>query len=164
MNRYFKLISLIFFCSMFLLTGCQATTGSLLGATAPDDTLIDLSTKTGENQRWQDFYIIVDYTLNRQADKLSIDGKFIFSDYVKGNLKKVGDVKLWLFLLDDEKRVVEYKQVARTVSSNVDDSVNINAELSLSVEVTAIAFGYRGALVSDGRQREFIWKLPHKNK
>ena len=146
---------------VLLLAGCQTTTNHYLGAVATADTLIELPTADVTDQRWQDLYVTVDYALKRQAGQLSIEGLFMFSDYPQMNLRKARDVKLRLFLLDKEHKVLQYKEIARTFATDLSDKVAFNESFSLTPEVAALAFGYEGELIGDGRREiDFIRKLP----
>ena len=109
----------------------------------------------------------VDYSYDRQGNRFDIDGALSFSNSSKINFNQVLDLKLKLFLLDKDMRVVDYLDIARTLNSNLDDKTTFAKTLELKETVVALAFGYEGSFRGDGPDggsSQSVWKLPRTNQ
>ena len=163
MKRKLVVILSLFF--GLILSGCQTTTTTThyLGAKAEIKEVITLSTGSVQQQQWQDTYVTVDYSYTRQGNQFNIDGLFSFSQSTKMNYQTIGRFKLYLYLLDKNMRVVEYREILRVLGYNVEGKDKINAEFILPEGVVAFTFGYEGVLRSDEGFSNTIWKLPKRN-
>ena len=162
-----RLWLLLVFLFSLMLVGCQTTTTHYLGAKADEVDVVSLDTGQVEQQRWQDLYVTVDYSYDRQGNRFDIDGALSFSDSAKINYTWVRDMKLKLFFLDQDMRVVNYLDIARTLSTNLDDETTFARTLELKETVVALAFGYEGSFRDDdpdGGSSQSVWKLPRTNK
>ena len=154
--------------SLFLgliLSGCQttATTTYYLGAKADIKETITLSTGQVQ-QQWKDVYVNIDYSYTHQGNKFNIDGLFSFSESVKINYQTVGRLKLKLFLLNKNMRVVDYREILQVLGYSLEDQDKINAEFILDENIVAFTFGYQGVLRDDEGASSTIWKLPRTNQ
>lgn len=159
----------VFVLSMFFLglslVGCQpVATTHYLGAKAVDMEVVSLADVRTEPQHWQDLYVTVDYRLGNKKEKiLDIDGALTFSESVKANFTHVQDLKLKLFLLDKDLSVVDYLDIARTLSNNIEDETTFSKTVKLEKNVVAFTFGYEGSFVENdptGSSVRSVWKLP----
>ncbi len=160
-----RLWLLLVFLFSLMLVGCQTTTTHYLGAKADEADVVSLAAGQVEQQRWQDLYITVDYSYDRQGNRLDIDGALSFSDSTKINFSRVRDLKLKLFLLDKDMRVVDYLNIARTLSVSLDDETIFAKKLELKETVVALTFGYEGSFRDDDPESpssEQVWKLPKR--
>lgn len=157
------LLSLIFAFSLLAL-GCQpASTSYYLGATAKKMDIIPLTGKLETQQVWQDLYLHVTYQLQRDGERLYLTGSMTFSESSKVNYTRVADMKLKLFLLDQNLLVIDYIDVARTLGFSLDDETFFKQSLPLDQRGVALAFGYDGYLVDSESKfpsRTSVWKLP----
>ncbi|MFK5927244.1 MAG: hypothetical protein QM483_11485 [Desulfuromusa sp.] len=158
-----KLWILLLFLLAPLFFGCQATTTYYQGAKADSQGVVRLAVDQVENQRWQDLYVTVDYSYDRQGDQFNIDGLFSFSFSPKINFERVRDLKLKLFLLDKDMFVVDYLEIARTLSTSLEDQISFSYKLDLAENVVAFTFGYEGSFIDDEGSGFTIWKLPKRN-
>lgn len=156
---YFVLLLLTF----VLLTGCQQTTTHYLGALADKDGAIVLTQSETKNQQWKDLYIAVDYSYKRDGDHLGLKGLLSFSLSSQTNYRWVHDLKLKIFFLDKNLRVVEYFDIARTLSRDIEQQVEFQQTFKLPVGVSAFTFGYEGLLVDEEGFSSSIWNLPKRN-
>ncbi len=156
-------IWLIFFCGV-VLAGCQSTTGYYKGARAERETVVSLRTVavTGEEQ-WQDLYATVDYRIDQQGGKLTIVGVLAFSAYPQLNLARVDDFKLKLFLLDDNRIVLDSLDLVRVLGGAVQQTVPFNAFIDVSTAVKSLSFGYEGTFMTERGGRDSVWSLPKKS-
>lgn len=148
------------------LLGCQTTTTYYQGAKADEKGVVNLSMGQFEEQRWQDLYVTVDYSFDRQGDQFDIDGALSFSNSPKGNYTRVGDLKLKLFLLDKDMLVVSYLDIARVLSNSLDDKTKFAQALEIQEGVVAFTFGYEGTFIDDDPESsstDRVWKLPKRN-
>ncbi|MEA3362936.1 MAG: hypothetical protein U9Q61_06660 [Thermodesulfobacteriota bacterium] len=149
-----------------ILLGCQTTTTYYQGARADEEGVVNLSATQIENQRWQDLYVTVDYSFNRQGERFDIDGTLSFSDHPKAMYTRVPDLKLKLFFLDKEMRVVNYLDIARTLSTSLDDKTTFSRTLPIKEGVVSFTFGYEGVFIDDDPESPSsnqVWKLPKRN-
>lgn len=166
MSLYRRLKPLMIMAVCFVLFGCQpGTTSYYKGATAAGMGTIPITENLEGEQVWQDLYLTVTYQLQRTGDQLTIKGRMGFTDSSKTNYTSVSDMKLKLFLLDQDLRVVDSMDIARTLSYHLDDETGFNRTLQLEGHVVALAFGYDGYLVDN--DPEFpsvdpVWKIPKK--
>ena len=158
-----RLFMWLFFFSLLIAAGCQSTTGFYLGARADDETIVSLGTEVQEKLHWQDLYVKLDYTVQRQAQILLFAGDFSFADYPQGSLVRVVDFKLKLFLLDENQLVVDYFEIYRSLGGRLDEEMKFSKTLSLPAGTAAFAFGYEGRFVDEEGARETAWKLPKKS-
>lgn len=162
MRRLIIYASFILFIAL-ILSGCQSSTGYYLGAKADEETTVILTAENGPQLHWQDLYVTLDYSLERQGNQLTVEGIFTFSDYPKVNLAKVQDLKLKLFLLNEDRVVLGYLDIYRTTGRSLDELRPFSQSVEVPPEAVAIAFGYEGKLIRDFGGHETIWKLPKRN-
>jgi hypothetical protein len=162
MKDRFLIVLLLSF--VLLLTSCQPTTTYYLGATADRESVVRLSTLQGEQQRWQDTYVTIDYTIKQQGGSLALDGNFAFSISPQINFTRVRDFKVRFFQLDKDLRVVNYQEIVRTLSTNPDDEVTFSYNLKVPGNVVAVTFGYDGFFIDGEEGTTFaVRKYPRKN-
>ena len=148
-----------------MISGCHTTTTYYQGAKADEVGVVSLSVGGTEPQHWQDLYVTVDYNLNRNGEQLEIEGALSFSDNPKALYTRVWDLKLKLFLLDQNMRVVSYRDIARTLSNSLDDKTKFTRTLQLRKDVVSYTFGYEGSFVDDDPESpsiDHVWKLPKR--
>jgi len=158
-----KSLLLSFLIPILFATGCAQTTTWYLGAQAASEGAVVLSQGEKKNQNWNDLYISVDYSYKRDGDHLGIKGVFSFSDGSQINYLRVRDLKLKLFFLDENLRVVEYFDIVRTLSNDLGQQLRFLRTFKLPTNVTAFTFGYEGLLADEGRFGSRIWNMPKRN-
>ncbi|WP_321389848.1 hypothetical protein [uncultured Desulfuromusa sp.] len=160
-----KFLILLILCGGLILSGCQTTTTYYQGAKADAVGVVSLVPVPVGQQKWQDLYVTVDYNLNRSGDNLDIDGVLSFSDSPQITYSVVRDLKLKLFLLDQDMRVVDYFDVARTLSHRLDDETTFSQTMKMRPGVVAMTFGYEGAFTEndpEGPSGQTVWRLPKR--
>lgn len=164
MRNKLRIISIFLFALVLL--GCQTTTTYYQGAKADAEGVVSLSAGQVEKQRWQDLYVTVDYSFDHQERQLEIEGVLSFSLHPQINFTRVGDLKLKLFFLDKDLRVVDYLDIARTRNNNLDDQTRFARTLQLQEGIVSFTFGYEGFFVDadpDSSSSSQVWKLPKRN-
>ncbi|MDX2480769.1 MAG: hypothetical protein QNK24_10595 [Desulfuromusa sp.] len=154
-----------------MLFGCQTTpmptTTYYQGAKADEKGIVSLSTGQVEKQRWHDLYVTVDYSFDHQENQFDIAGDLSFSLNPQMMFTRVKDLKLKLFFLDKDMLVVDYLDIARTLSSDLDDKTTFARTLQIQEGVVSFTFGYEGVFIDgdpespSGSNR--VWKLPKRN-
>lgn len=160
-------ILLLALIAVLLLSGCQATTGYYRGADAADMMTLRLADAVAQEQVWEDLYLRVVYNLQQNADQVEINGNLTFSDSARTNYSRVKDLKLKLFLLDADMRVVAYDDIARTLSYSLEETTSFKRVLSLDRSVVALAIGYEGILAGGGFDApggQAIWEMPKRQR
>ncbi len=161
-NKLWIIVAFLFGLTLF---GCQTTTTYYQGAKADEEGVVNLPLGKVEGQRWQDLYIAVDYSFDRQGNQLDIDGALSFSDSSKINYTRVPDLKLKLFLLDRDLRVIDYLDIARTLSTSLDARTTFSNRVPLKDGVVSFTFGYEGSFVDsdpESPSSNHVWKLPKR--
>ncbi|MCK5914093.1 MAG: hypothetical protein KAG12_09455 [Desulfuromusa sp.] len=158
-----KLWMALFVLIIPVFSGCQTTTTHYLGTQADREGVVSLSVNKAENQHWEDFYATVDYSFVQQGNQLDFEGIFSFSFSPQINYERVRDFKLKLFLLDENRIVVDYLEVVRTLSDNLENQVSFNYDFDLAENVTVLTFGYEGLFVDDVGMPFRVWELPKRN-
>lgn len=157
-------VSIIMLVALF---GCQpATLTYYKGANAEDMDVVSLTASQKEVQNWQDLYVTVDYNLEKNGDQVDIDGVLTFSQSPKVNYTHVRDLKLKLFFLNKDLRVVDYLDVARTLSTDLEDETRFSKSIRVSPDVIALTFGYEGSFFDSDPEypsSDMVWKLPKRN-
>ena len=148
---------------LLMLAGCQATTGLYHGARADAETVVELPDGKQSGQHWKDLYLQVDYSLQRDADRLTIKGSFSYTQSTKTIFQQVHDLKLKLYLVDSEQRVVAYREVARALGNRLDNRISFSEVFDLPPGVTGMTFGYEGIMLNEEKRGEMIWKLPDRS-
>lgn len=162
-------LKLVIILSLFfglILSGCQTTTSTTLyqGGQADVKEAITLSSGQVQQQRWQDIYVAINYSYTHQGDQFNIDGIFSFSESTQINYQSVSRLKLKLFLLNKEMRVVDYREVLQVLGYSLEDQDKFTAKFTLPEDVVAFTFGYEGVLRGDEGRSNTIWKLPKRNR
>ena len=148
---------------LVVLTGCQTTTSYYRGASAEEMNVVTLNGDQAGEQRWQDLYLQIDYSLEKSAGQLRFDGEFTYTQTTKTIFQQVHDLKLKLYLLDDQMRVIDYRQVARSLGTSLESRTTFSEQFDLDEQVAAFTFGYDGVLIDDEQGSEIIWKVPQRN-
>jgi len=161
MKPLYLLVLPLFF---VLITGCQQTTTRYLGAIADKDEAAALVQGEATDQQWDDLYVLVDYSYQRDDNHLDLKGHLSFSFSSKTNYSRVRDLKLKIFFLDKNLRVVEYFDLARALSSDIEQQLEFQKSFQLPAEVHALTFGYEGGLADEVRSYSSIWNLPKRNQ
>ncbi len=162
-----KLLILLIVSFIFGLLGCQTTTTYYLGAQAEPDEVVSLSPWNAGPQHWQDLYVEVDYYLTFDGEQLDIEGTLSFSDSPQVNYTRVMDLKLKVFLLDKDLTVVSYRDIARTLSGQLEDETDFRGVLPFPNSAQFLTFGYDGSFEDNDPESpstDSIWKLPARQK
>ncbi|SHJ74175.1 hypothetical protein SAMN02745165_03071 [Malonomonas rubra DSM 5091] len=160
MKKMIELRNLFLFSLLFMLLGCQATTGYYRGALAPSDTVASLPDETGIVRHWEDLYAVVDYSWRQDGKKWIIDGVFKFSDRTRGMMARVDDFDLKFFFLNQEQRVLEYFDLVWVAGAQLNREADFSHTVVLPEGAAAVSFGYEGKLVDEEGFVEKVWKLP----
>jgi len=157
-QKYFALLLLV----TLLMVGCQPATTRYLGALADQKEAVTLAQGEVKDQQWDDLYTSVNYSYQRAGDHLELQGTLSFSFSSQTNYKRVRDLKLKIFFLDKNLQVIEYYDIARTLSPDIEQHLKFLKTFKLQSGVTAFTFGYEGTLV-DEAQSHPIWNFPQIN-
>ncbi len=148
---------------VLVIIGCEQTTTLYLGAQADKKEAVALVQGEVTNQNWKDLYISVDYSYRRDGNHLGMKGILSFTNSSQINYQRVPDLRLKLFFLDKNLQVVEYFNILRTLSSDLEQEVKFNQTFKLPATVTAFTFGYQGVLAEGQGRRSQIWNMPKRD-
>lgn len=156
--RSLTLCLLLFFA--LLISGCQTTTGHYLGALADESAVTEITPVLDTQQQWEEFYLMVDSQLTRQADHYQMSGSLSFSLHAQMMYVRVADVELTLFLLDADNRVVDYRRATHFKGLRLGDRIPFTVTLPLADRAVSYTFGYQITLVDDEGASSTNWYFP----
>ena len=162
--------SILFFLMWVLfstvISGCQPTTTYYLNAKADETKVVSLHLGKSEKINWHDYNVSVDYELDVSEDVLLIEGVLSVAEGPRMLYRGLHDLRLTLFLLDSEMRVVSYQDIATLLDFNIEATTAFKREMSLLEGIDFYTFGYKGSFINEGGRRfnrEQVWKLPKRN-
>lgn len=131
------------------LTACQTIPGPFPGAQAEAGRIIRLDMAGAEVQQWQDLYLTIDSGLREHPGHSLLTGKIQFSIRPQALFRYVSEVTLWVFILDENNRVLSFQAVPRTTGHQLDDVVTFSTDLQVSHNAVAYTFGYDASFLDD---------------
>lgn len=159
-----SIVKSILLLSLLSLIGCQATSGHYLGAVADSDKIIRIHSAQAEEQRWQDIYLTIDSELRWQQQDPRLMGKVAYSRHPQMMYERADRVTLWVFLLDDDNRVVGYQPLPGIFPGSTDGTSRFSLPLQYAEHAVAYTFGYEVTFVDDEGSGYRSWNLPHTGR
>jgi hypothetical protein len=147
-------MSLLLFCS-----GCTPGSRQLIGNQVTSAPVAMLQSGGPHADSWQTFDITINYQYKYDGDHFSISGDARLSQHYAIMYSWLRDLKVYLFFLDGDSRVLESTMVARSLTGQIDEALHFDRFCKLPPGTTRISFGYDG-LVSEHRDYHSFYLLP----
>ena len=157
-----KVLSVVFF--WFLLAACQSTSSYYLGALADGEgEPLAVAAAYQQAHQWEDLYLLIDSALSADGGQKRLSGTVEFSLHSQGMYGRVRSLDLRVFLVDEEKRVVDYRPVMRFLGRSTRDQVPFSVVLPDTPGAVAYTFGYE-ATFSAIDDAVTTWNLPGRQR
>lgn len=146
--------------SLILVTaGCAGLSSSFAGNKVSNAPIVSIKQGGQETSRWQTFDLITDYNYKYEGDVFEISGVAVLSDHYSMTYDSLKDLRVFIFLLDADARVLESAQIARSLTSNLDEKLSFNVALKAPPGLASFSFGYDGQVLEQRGGRSF-YNLP----
>jgi len=142
----------LFFLLFFGLTSCQSTESFYRGYTVENESLSPLGNQQGS---WKTFDLELTYQYQQTDNILDITGSAALSLYYELNTSRIRTLDVYLFLLDDESKVLETVYLTRRLEFSPEENLTFTKTLKIPPGTTSIAFGYKGTALGDGGGDDF---------
>lgn len=138
---------------LFMTSGCQPQNVSsfFIGNQVSADDSLPLIVGEQRSGQWKTFDMLVNYKYRAENSSLEISGDSTLSDFYQINMRSLRDMDMFLFFLDDQRKVLETVQLFKSRSTDLGQSRSFNNTLAVPAGATAISFGYRG-FAKEGRR------------
>ncbi len=149
---------------VFLLVGCQTTTGHYLGAEAESGPVVPFA-QADKTQTWQDLYLVIDSHFEQQQQGGRLTGVMRYADHVQMMYVRAGRLTLRVFLLDTDNRVVAYQTVSGLFpGSTVHTSHPFAVSFADIKGAVAYTFGYEATFIDDEGMAFQVWNQPRTSR
>ena len=141
-----KLAGMLLFLGVALTLGCQSTSTFYVGEKVEKPNLrVPLSANKQQSGTWQTFDLIINYSIEKGQDSLTLTGQVQFTQHYRTVYNQVQRMDLYLLFLDEESRVL--KTVALpTFFTGIEDISPIKTTQPLPSGTRAISFAYAGVV------------------
>ena len=143
--------------------GCTPVAQQFIGNRVTNAPVVELQPGGPHADSWQTFDVIIDYQYHKSGDIFAISGTAQLTQRYEILYSRLRDLKVYLFLLDDDYRVLATSMIARSLSVQLNDQMPFNQSFKLPPGATRISFGYEG-LVTEGRMEFHSFYLLPLNK
>ncbi len=147
MKKALLWIIVLFFA--ILTVGCQATKTYYLGAGVERSARLPVAEAGQSAMRWQDDYVIVDFDLTRETTSLTVAGTLDFTDYSRIMYVWASYLKVQIFFLDVDGKVVDYAEILPQRGRDVSKKHKFNLSVPQNVAFSSVSFGYETTFVDD---------------
>ncbi len=145
---------------LILSTGCVPTSSQFVGkALAPDQPIIALQAGGPHADSWQNFDIRIDYQYQQAGDVFEISGVAALTPRYEVLYSQLRDLRVFLFLLDKDARVLQTQMLTRSLTGQLDDRLQFTHVYKLSPGTVSLTFGYDGS-VWEAQDQTSFYLLP----
>jgi hypothetical protein len=155
MNIRRKIISLGVFSLILFGSGCVPLSEQFIGNRVSSGPVAVLQPGGTSADTWQTFDILIDYQYKRDGDVLAISGTARLTQHYVIMYASLRDLRVFLFFLDDNQRVLKSSLIARSLSNEIDDTLQFKQSFQMPPGTTRIAFGYDGQVLSAEENHSF---------
>ncbi len=159
MNAGLKTTWFWVFSLLFIVTGCVAPSNPFVGNTVSSAPVVALQSGGPHADSWQTFDIAIDYEYKQDGDVFEIQGAAVLSQRYEIMYSQLRDLRVYLFFLDDNSRVLEASMIARSLTMQIDQKLQFNHLFKAPPGTTRISFGYDGR-VSENEDYHSFYLLP----
>lgn len=157
-----KYISVLLFT---LLVACVPMSNKIqfYGWSVPAGHAINISDGGSVEGNWKTFDLDVDYVAQRTVNELVISGLASLTQHYQLLYARVNHLSLYLFLHDENGRILETVQLLFVGSDLTDRRMDFSRTVSLPEAASGLSFGYRGKVSEwDSQARfDFLPKRPN---
>jgi len=157
-----KMASLGLICLLTFASGCVELAMLYHGKTVSNAPVVALQEGSAITGRWETFDLVVNYQYAKKGDSLEFSAKAALSEHYKMTYDKLTEMRVFIFFLDKDSRVLETASFADTWSSNTRDTQDISQSYVTPPGTSEFSFGYSGQ-VRDGKSTDNFYKLPLGN-
>jgi hypothetical protein len=159
MNIRLQHFGLGLICVLLFLSGCVASPNPFIGNTVSSAPVDVLKSGGPHADSWQTFDIHIDYEYTQDGNLFKISGSALLSEHYQMMYTRLRDLKLYLFFLDENSRVLAGHLLAQSLSYEVDHRLPFNRSFNVPPGTARISFGYDGR-VSEREDRKPFSRLP----
>ena len=156
-----KIACLSFTCLLFLAVGCVETAMKFQGNPVSSVPVIELQEGGPHAGIWETFDIVMDYQYKQNGSVLDISGQYALGEHYRMTYDTVSRIRVYLFFLDKDSRVLETVDFPDTGISRIEDSQRFSRSYKVPAGTTGISFGYSGVASEKGSRMSFF-ELPLK--
>ncbi|RLB64751.1 MAG: hypothetical protein DRH08_09015 [Deltaproteobacteria bacterium] len=154
-----KMAFLGFICLSSLALGCVELAMLYHDKTVSNAPVVALQEGSAITGRWETFDLVINYQYTKKVDSLKISAQAALSSHYQMTYDKLAKMRVYIFFLDKDSRVMETALFADTWSSNTRDVQEISSSYKTPPGTAGFSFGYSGQ-VRDGKSTDNFYKLP----
>ncbi len=140
-----KITCLGLFSLLILCSGCVAPASHFVGnTTSPAQPIIALQTGGPHADSWENFDIKIDYQYKQNGDVFEISGVAALTPRYEMLYARLTDLKVYLFLLDKDSRVLQTELLGRSLTGQLDERLQFTRLYKAPPGTVSITFGYDG--------------------
>ena len=162
MNAGLKTTCLWIFSLLFVVNGCVASSNQFVGNTVSSAPVVALQPGGPHAGSWETFDIKIDYEYKQDGNVFEIKGDALLSQHYEIMFSQLRDLRVFLFFLDDNSRVLEASMIARSLTPQIDEKLQFSKFFKVPQGSVRISFGYDGK-VSENEDIESFYLLPLNN-
>jgi hypothetical protein len=156
MNYKMKLISYFCFAPIIIISGCAGASKTFIGNKVTTGPIIVIDKNVQDSGTWSTFDVAVDYQYKKVGNLFEISGQCTLGEHYQMMYERVKDLRVFLFLLDADSRVLLAVPVARSLSGDLDEKLKFSNSLQQPMGMVAISFGYDGDIFADRGSTSFF--------
>ena len=162
-----KILNYMFLSSvLFSLVACQPAGQYYLNALADQTMVKPLPVDSETEVKWQDMYLDINHKISATESDVSIQGTVGFSNHPQIMYARAHDLKVSLFLLDGNNRVVAYRKILQSGKADPEEIESFKSHLQRPAGAVAYTFGYEVGFLEGEPDTggTMIWTLPAADK
>jgi hypothetical protein len=157
MTARLKMTCLGLFSLLILGSGCVATSRHFVGnTTSPAQPIIALQPGGPHADSWQTFDIKLDYQYQQDGDMFEISGVAVLSSHYEIMYARLRDLKVYLFFLDKDSRVLQAEMLDRSLTIQLDERLQFTRFYKVPPGTASITFGYDGTVRGENEGRAMM--------
>ena len=154
-----RLLMTVILLATLPLGACQVAPRDYRGAQAAPERVVELAQLPLE-QQLQDYYVDISYRAARQGEQLQIAGNFSFSINSQVYHRRVHELRLLLFQLDEARRVMDSQLLASTSTTDLARPLVFDRDVKLGTGVIAFTLGYELIIIDEDEHVQIVEDVP----
>lgn len=155
---YKKILVVLLLSANLVFVGCVPTAELYVGKYVTAAPIIQLQDATNVSGSWQTFDMTINYSYSTDGDIIELAGQGELSQHYQLVYAGVRSLRVYLFLLDADARVLETIEIPALLTST-EDKFTFNKSFRVSESFQGFSFGYRG-VATDMESHEYFDRLP----
>jgi len=156
MSTQMKIVVMCCLSFSLLTAGCAGVSNSLVGNKVSSGPVVKVEQGGPDVGTWQTFNVVTDYNYSLTGDSFEISGAAVLGQSNQMMYERIIDLRVFLFLLDSDYRVLQGFPVARSLTGEIDEKLTFKLTLKAPPGMTAFSFGYDGHLSDDFNSMSFF--------